>query len=318
MIINQNFLEISWDNRVMRLEYVACDLCESNDYVFLREISGWSVVRCLNCGFIYVNPRPKLEEILDMYQEEWSKTYLELYLNRFNRDVRYFELEYLPRIQRYKRPGRMLDLGCGLGASMVAARRAGWEAYGVEVGEWARAFARVHQLNIFIGTLEAASFPDQYFDVVFCKSILEHLPSPKRTLKEIFRILKDDGMLVCVGIPNWDCFTIKLGIERFAGNAPPEHLYYFQVNTLKKMIDSIGFRYMRIISGGLPNGFFAEFLPIPGIRHRADRWLEQATAIALEGRSIFLRYGYRWGKKMINFILNILKNGAVIDVYARK
>ncbi|WP_322798638.1 class I SAM-dependent methyltransferase, partial [Thermoflexus sp.] len=188
--------------------------------------------------------------ILEMYQQDWASQYLDFYLGKIEDDIRYFEEEYLPKIGEPRRSGRFLDLGCGAGASLMAARRAGWEVYGVEVGEWARSLAQQHGLNVFVGTLEEAAFPDGYFDVVFCKSVLEHLYHPRRTLREIHRVLKEGGLLVCVGIPNWDSFAIKVGIEQFVGNAPPEHLYYFQEKTIKRMLEEVGFTCEEIISGG--------------------------------------------------------------------
>lgn len=307
--------------QVEDLEYAPCELCGATENKFLMEIEDWHIVRCTQCGLAYVNPRPRPESILKMYQENaqahasWTTEYVDFYRQRFQRDVQLF-IEYLKKIQHYKTPGRFLDVGCGTGASLYVARQAGWEAYGVELGSWAQEWARVYDLNITTGTLEKASFPDRYFDVVFSKSFLEHVVHPKAVLKEMHRILKDDGLLVCAGIPNLDCFTIKLGVDLFNGNAPPAHLYYFQPATLIQMTNSAGFKCERVVSWGLPNDCFASLFRICSLGRRTDRLTETMSPKRSE-RSL-AAIGYRWTRSAINTVLNWLKIGAVIEVYAKR
>jgi len=222
----------------------------------------------------------------------------------------------LDKIHRYKTAKRFLDVGCGTGASLYAARQAEWEAYGVELGEWVREWAQANDLNITIGPLEKAGFPDRYFDVVFSKSFLEHVAHPKAVLKEMHRILKDDGLLVCAGIPNLDCFTIKLGVDLFSGNTPPAHLYYFQPGTFTQMVNSAGFRCEKVFSWGLPNDCFASLF-------QARSWVGQiddftnVISTRRSKRGLFSA-GYRYARSAINTVLRWLKVGAVIEAYAWK
>jgi len=39
-------------------------------------------------------------------------------------------------------------------------------------------------------------FPNNYFDVVFCSNALDHVTSPKKTMNEILRVLKNEGHFV--------------------------------------------------------------------------------------------------------------------------
>ena len=46
-------------------------------------------------------------------------------------------------------------------------------------------------------------FEDNFFDVVYSKSLMEHLRHPDSYLKEVFRILKPGGTVLCL-IPDWE------------------------------------------------------------------------------------------------------------------
>jgi SAM-dependent methyltransferase len=47
------------------------------------------------------------------------------------------------------------------------------------------------------------SYPSDYFDVVIGSGVLEHVGMDYESLKELYRILKPDGLLVLSYLPNW-------------------------------------------------------------------------------------------------------------------
>ncbi len=304
------------------LEYVVCNLCGSDDAEPFLQLDRWKVVRCRRCGLAYVNPRPSREVIKEQYQEKvahrgvWAAEYLEFYKQRIVLDEHKFA-EYLAKIERYKEPGRILDVGCATGAFLSVAKRRGWEAYGVEIGEWAADFARACGLDVFIGTLEEARFPDRYFDVVFSKSLLEHLPDPRGSLVEMRRILKDDGLLVVAGVPNVDSVTIRLGLDLFSGNKPPAHLYYFNPRTLRDMVQRCGFDCIQLLSWGIPNDFFKGILGRNRVGEGFDQVCDCLTTRYGKGGPLG-RVIYRSIRSAVNSLLNIFKVGAIVEVYAFK
>ena len=303
------------------LEHVPCNLCSANDAEPFLQLDGWPVVRCRACGLAYVDPRPSMAAIRASYGEDagpagWTAQYLEQYRQRVAVDE--FKLgEYVARIERYCPPGRILDVGCATGAFLRAARARGWDVCGVDLGGWAVEFAREADLDVRVGTLEEVHFPADSFDVVFSKSLLEHVPDPRGTLLEMRRILKDEGLLVVAGVPNVRSFTIRLGRDLFSGNKPPAHLYYFDPQTLRAMVESSGFRCLELRSWGLPNDFFAGLLGRAGSSTQLDQ-VDQSLQV-LDGQSGGLKgIAYRWARPPINFLLDLWKAGAVVEVYAVK
>jgi len=45
--------------------------------------------------------------------------------------------------------------------------------------------------------IERIELPDQSFDFAICNHVLEHVPSPRTALAELFRVLKPGGRLIC-------------------------------------------------------------------------------------------------------------------------
>ncbi len=92
------------------------------------------------------------------------------------------------------KPGRILDVGCGLGY-LLSGLREGWEKYGIEVSRFAAQHAQAWG-RIFVGELHEAQFPDEHFDVVVMHHVIEHMEDPISTILEVRRILKPGGILL--------------------------------------------------------------------------------------------------------------------------
>jgi len=150
-------------------------------------------------------------------------------------------IKILERIEKHKKTGNLLEIGCANGFLLDEARRRNWKVYGVEISKWAAGYAREKlNLNVIEGHLENIAFPDKFFDAIVMLDVLEHLPDPKCILLETGRILKNDGILY-ISIPNISSAMSRVlgakwwGINKF-------HLFYFSKNTLEKMLNTCGFR----------------------------------------------------------------------------
>jgi len=70
--------------------------------------------------------------------------------------------------------------------------RAGWAA-GLDPDRTSLAEHRIPDFPRACGRAESIPFPDGAFDLVCCSWVLEHLPDPRRALKEVARVLKPGG-----------------------------------------------------------------------------------------------------------------------------
>ena len=174
------------------MQQVDCDLCGRRDSIPLFTKGGYTIVRCMNRGLVYTNPRLNDESIKALYNNEYyagkgfdaAVNYChqhESALVEVKRSLR----RRLACIERYKSKGRLLDIGCAFGDFLTLASQNGWECYGVELSSFA---ARIGKedfgLNIVTGPLEEVNLPNEYFDVITLFETIEHLTSPASTLRK--------------------------------------------------------------------------------------------------------------------------------------
>jgi SAM-dependent methyltransferase len=96
-------------------------------------------------------------------------------------------------------PGRLLDVGCGDGRFLDAAKRFGWTTVGSEIAYPAAALVSSVHLTL-VGELDAVR-EQPVFDAVTFWDVLEHLPNPRLALRQA-RIRLQEGGLVAVTMPN--------------------------------------------------------------------------------------------------------------------
>src|SRR5205085_12126309 len=108
----------------------------------------------------------------------------------------------LRRAGLHAAPGRLLDVGCGGGHLIRAARAEGWRGVGTDLGHAACRAAR-ETTTAPVAQAEATALPfrDGTLDVVTLVNVLEHTAAARRTLEEAARVLRPGGLLV-VRVPN--------------------------------------------------------------------------------------------------------------------
>ncbi len=234
--------------------YVGCNICGSNRSRPFLETPVDTLVRCRDCGLVYVNPQPGETE--GGYEEEFFlKEYKDVYGVDYIEDrenIARIARARLDAIERYKQGGKLLDVGCAAGFLLDEARRRGWSSQGVEVSRFASEYARQKlQLDVFTGTLEEAGFPSEEFDVVVIYFLLEHLRDPLALLREVNRVLKLWG-LVSVAVPNIAGLYFQLNRKSWIEERVrhQSHLYEFSPKSLKRILNKAGFRILSLTSEG--------------------------------------------------------------------
>jgi len=111
---------------------------------------------------------------------------------------------------------RMLDFGCGAGASTLIFLRCGaTHITGVEVDETLLDISKSRVNDFFQNGYQLVKieyiegkynmpFSNQEFDIVWAQAVMEHiLPDRRRfVLEELWRVLKKGGLLIIFGTPN--------------------------------------------------------------------------------------------------------------------
>jgi 2-polyprenyl-3-methyl-5-hydroxy-6-metoxy-1,4-benzoquinol methylase len=217
---------------------MTCMLCGGESTERHLQVGAHVLDRCRSCGLISTRNFAGTESA---YAGEAYFTTRNEYVGRWDEFCAHFE-RMVARIQRHVPSGRLLDVGAGVGAFLSVSSRHGYSARGVEVSEWASGYARREKgLDVVTGTLEDARFGDAHFDVVVLNHVIEHVPDPRALLGEVRRILGPEGLIV-LGTPNAESLMARLIRARWASYRPGEHIWHFTPSTLRRLVESEGFR----------------------------------------------------------------------------
>jgi ubiquinone/menaquinone biosynthesis C-methylase UbiE len=106
-------------------------------------------------------------------------------------------------------PADLLDYGCGSGDIARALHRVGYSVVGCDISPGMLRMARkigsespsaISWINLD-ATAPRLPFADRSFDVIIASSVLEYLSDPLTTLRQLRRVVRDDGCLFCT-VPN--------------------------------------------------------------------------------------------------------------------
>jgi SAM-dependent methyltransferase len=289
------------------MEHIPCALCETNETEPVYTVSALKIVRCLKCGLVYTNPRLPDDERARLYSEDYFRNQSCPDVPSFdyiqNKELFYADAERrLKGIMKFKHSGKILEIGCATGGFLDVARKYKWEPYGVEISPWASDYARNKLgLNVITGTLEDASFPDKYFDVIAMYHVLEHLPAPRQSIQKAARLLKQDGLLA-ITVPDIDSGNARRMKESWVNLVPKIHLYHFSKESLSKLLSENGFGIIKAVREGgtglLRNGAEGKTRPNPLLK--AIKYLN-------------------WARPIVHGLaIKLLKRWDFITVYARK
>jgi 2-polyprenyl-3-methyl-5-hydroxy-6-metoxy-1,4-benzoquinol methylase len=142
---------------------------------------------------------------------------------------------YLPAAGR----GRLLDVGCGHGATLVEMARLGWTAEGIEPDEHAVAVARARGFHVLPGTVFSADLPARAFDAVVMSHVIEHVHRPVETLRRCGELLAPGGRVVVV-TPNAESWGHEVFGAAWRGLEPPRHLHVFSKDALARAARAAG------------------------------------------------------------------------------
>lgn len=253
---------------IKEMEKVSCPVCNSNDFKKLFKAKNviyhlpgvFDIVKCRNCGLIMTNPRPTKQEIGKYYPDNYGP-YKMAYKNTDNSKkaiskkgellrllkklYRAFMQSNSTKIPKFSKPGKVFELGCGVGNELKELKDAGWEAEGVEMDRVCVDYANRNDLNVECGRLEDFDFGENRYDLITAFFVLEHVHNPIDVLKKLRRMIKDSGYFV-FSIPNLDSWEFSFFKGNWQALDPPLHLFHYKKSVIKKILDLCGFKLKRI------------------------------------------------------------------------
>jgi SAM-dependent methyltransferase len=144
-------------------------------------------------------------------------------------------------------PGRVLDLGCGLGLLVECATRFGLDIAGIDGSPFAIAAGKRRNPDLDLSVHDLRTrlpFPDASFQGIICHQVIEHLTADSATflLAECSRILRKGGTLL---LYTPSCYNKEQALD-------PCHINLYAPSRLSRDLESAGFRIARLDANPMP------------------------------------------------------------------
>ena len=224
-----------------------CLICASPDHKPFLQVPNrfqlkqiFNLVRCEQCGFVFLSPRPNEQEILDFYEEEDYQPHqknAKSITEKIYQKVRTWNNRYKRTlIEKHIPRGSILDYGCGTGEFVLEMQNAGWKTYGFEPAEKAAQVARQYGIEM-LNFLKQLKTP---VEVITLWHVLEHIHQPTILLNALKNCLSPTGFLI-IAVPNRLSLDARIFRNNWVAYDAPRHLYHFRPDDMQSLLHSVGF-----------------------------------------------------------------------------
>lgn len=224
-----------------------CSLCECVSCSPLHAVvdyehgikGEWPIVQCDRCGFVFIWPAPREEEIPSFYPSQYYS-----YSGGGSIDWLY-QMVYALDAKRIKRligaRGKILDVGCGSGEALKRMKNYGdYELWGLEIDQKAAAQGRANGVSVVEGSITDDGFDQRDFHLIRMAHVIEHMLNPTAALRKAFDLLIPGGVLMGE-TPNTHCWEFRIFKKYWGGYQGPRHLCLFNRENLADTLKDIGF-----------------------------------------------------------------------------
>ena len=292
----------------------ACPVCEGSIGTWrsmMVDSKQYKIDLCSLCGFAFVNPRPSLEFLLDFYSavghggSHGSSKIPDLnsIIEKEKKDPGSSVdakriISTIISLSVTNKNGKFLDVGCGYGLFSKEAQDAGYDVSALDLADNER---KIYQgmtgltpVNSSFENFECA--PDS-LSVILMSQILEHALDVNLWIEKAHRLLDNDG-IIAIALPNYGSFFRRVLQEKEPYICPPEHLNFFNPDSLSKLLEKHGFEVEKVQwVSRLPKSTFDKRMPTVG--------------------KPFLPIVYMLSSISLN-IIDAFHLGSIINIYARK
>ncbi len=229
-----------------------CGCAESTPVLLLRRrgMRGtFPLVRCARCGTEYLRPAPAPEVLGEAYGPAYYGGDASKFPGPLGRVFRLLQDRRTGLLRPFVPPDEsepvLLDVGCGNGNFLRAARRRGYVVEGTELSpEAARRASPEGDLVIHAGELASLGLEPGRYSALTMWHVLEHLPDPLAALRCAHRLVERKGWIF-IAVPNVASWQARACGAAWFHRDPPRHLWHFTPRTLSRLLRRAGFAPMR-------------------------------------------------------------------------
>ena len=212
---------------------------------FVFHKGAWTLWRCGVCGHLWTNPIPTEEELIAFYDRGYFQGdparhgYVD-----YDRDKEQVSSDFVWYLEELEvllpQKGRLLDIGAATGFFVRMAQDRGWQASGVELSEHAASVAQSKGLDVVQGTLEQHADRFRGVNVITMWDLVEHIREPFAFFKLLRTLIAPNGVIM-FATPQSDSFFARVLGRWWTLLAPPQHIHYFSVPSIRACLEDAGF-----------------------------------------------------------------------------
>ena len=211
---------------------------------------GYTIFECNKGGHRFL----EIEDYENHVDEVYSDKYFfegghgyPNYLKEKDKLVQYGK-NYAKIISKYRKPGKVLDVGCAAGFVLKGYEKSGWNCHGIDPNNTMVKYGR-ENLNLSITKADLESFDiKECFDLISLIQVIGHLHDLDKSMELIRELLNKDGHVI---VESWDMNSLiaKIMGKHWHEYSPPSVVNWFSDSTLNQLFINHGFS---LISKGRP------------------------------------------------------------------
>jgi 2-polyprenyl-3-methyl-5-hydroxy-6-metoxy-1,4-benzoquinol methylase len=207
--------------------------------------------RCGGCGALYAREIPDAATLERLYRSEGEQDAWRA-ATPAKAEASAADRELLADLARggFSLAGkRLLDVGCGAGGLLRAARDAGMQPAGLEVNPETARSTRGLGFEVHEGTVEDYDGEPGSFDAVTLNQVLEHLADPAAVVRRLGALLRPGGRLV-FATPHAGSRSIRIFGARHVHVFSFAHLQLFSLGAIDALARGAGLSVVHAASDG--------------------------------------------------------------------
>lgn len=236
-----------------------CKICHSKTKLWYKELfddrhgypKKFDIRKCIKCTFAQTSPQLSANKIASIYSKYYPWKAIDV------KNIKLKDYKIPPPLTIWRKglginsqyrvkPGsKVLDIGCGLGFSLLELKNNNCDAYGIDPDINALKLAKKFNLKFKKAFIEDNPFPSQKFDYIIANQVLEHTNNPINFLKVIKSRLKDNGEIL-LSFPNTDSLTRYLFKHNWLHWHIPYHLNFFNRKSVQILVNKSGLKIKSI------------------------------------------------------------------------
>jgi SAM-dependent methyltransferase len=225
---------------------MTCYNCESELYTNYATENGFSLVKCCNCGLLYLQNPPKDDEISQSHKQGKHSGVKELDVTgSFNSGKIPKYLDLLQKLFNEGLPENLtwLDIGCGHGEFMMAVQKYSNGKVlvkGTEPNTKKQKSAQSRGLDVSFFDIAAH---ESKYDIISLLNVYSHLPNPPLFIESLKKLLNPGGQIV---LETGDTANLSAQ-EHYKPFYLPDHLSFASESIVINILERLDFKVLSVI-----------------------------------------------------------------------